>query len=412
MSQKISCLQAYKAMNRCLDTFYFQTYDDCLSDVLSWGALYSNKENQEPQTIDPAVWHDWMKGVKIIMHDDLITFNSAEFTLEQAYACAHQYLIIFCDMGADQSVEFLRDLFGAPINQSVFTQLLWNRWKDSVDIVVQETPFGEIGHFLGETTSLNERESFNIMKFFLNDICTYNKNIDLIKLVQNSRLKNTNDFWTPIQNIIDQNILDIWRQAIINAMQLYKSETLNILVAYQAMPIFLKTYFKNNNSKLINNLIQEFSLNENNKPINIGLWRNWSSRASDTNRKQKEMIYNVVSIKRPISQTIAFEIIKKWFYTFEILIGIETIEKIIFNRSLWQQEVNTIKTKPRSYLLLDDELTVLEAYHIMLNLLEINGKNIDDFAIDSHQQKKPKNFVILLQWLNICDNIIKYSNNK
>ena len=65
MSKKINCSQAYKSVLHFFDMIAFQTSDIEVSIFAGFGALYSAIPGQCPQTIDPAMWHDWMDGLKI-----------------------------------------------------------------------------------------------------------------------------------------------------------------------------------------------------------------------------------------------------------------------------------------------------------------------------------------------------------
>ena len=123
MSSKVTCVQAYKIIYHFLDTIYFQTYDEFLSDILSGGALYSNISGQKPETMDPAVFGRWMKELKIVLGDDSITYES-QVTIEQAYASMHQYFVMYCNLGAEPSIFVLRDLLGENFNQSDITRWL------------------------------------------------------------------------------------------------------------------------------------------------------------------------------------------------------------------------------------------------------------------------------------------------
>ena len=214
MQQKLTCLQAYKIMNRALTIFYFSTYDECIGDVMSWGALSSQDENKEPRSIDGAMWHDWMDSVKYVLQDDTATYNSVYLTYEQAYAAAHKYLALFCDRGAEQSVLLLRDWFAADKNQSIFTQLLYQRWKDSIENILANPTDGEARFGFVDTSTMDQRESFASMKFFLNNFCKYNFEPNIIKLLQGCLLKNRYDYWSPIPNIVEPKIWKLWLESI------------------------------------------------------------------------------------------------------------------------------------------------------------------------------------------------------
>ena len=127
------------------------------------------------------------------------------------------------------------------------------------------------------------------------------------------------------------------------------------------------------------------------------------------NGKQTEIVHDLVSINKSISQNIALKIIKTWFQDNEDLLGVEFLECIFSDEltmhSKWQQVITSVKQKQRSYLLLDDEVTVLETYHIMLKILELHGKQFSEFEVDSIG--KPVNFYIMLQWIRICEQILR-----
>ena len=407
MPLKLTCIQAYKIVYHFLDNIYFQTYDEFLSDILSGAALYSNIADQEPETMDPAIFNQWMNSVKIIMHDETITYNVAKLTTKQTYAAMHQYFITYCNLGAEPSVQKMRDLLNPNIEQCDVTKWLQIQWLQSVDFILQETSIDKIGHLFGDETGLTQRESFAVMKIFLDIFCKRNDNDDLIQLLQNSRLKHRGNYWSNIPEIIESRIWNVWFNAIEIILEQEKNMTLSLLNSYKAMPIFLMNYFEDHPSNFIDKVIQKFEIDQDNKPVNFVYWCAWTSAAVKLNAEQTEIVNNLVSINTAISQDTACKIIQTWFAKYDNFLDTKFMATVSTDARLWQQAVYLIKQSPRSYLLLDDEITVLEAYHIMVKLLELVGQNIDEFTIDPEQKNKPKDFEILLEWIMICEQIIK-----
>lgn len=407
MSQKLSCLQAYKIMLRFFDTIYFQTYDEFLGDVLSEAVLYSANLGEKPRTMDPAIFGEWMGGLKKVMHDDTITYDVTQLNTQQAYAAAHQYLIIYCNMGAEPSVFTLRDLLNEDSDHSDVTRWLEIKWHQSVDYILQEVSREKIEHLFGDTTRLTHHESFFIMQMFLDNFCKRNNNQDLIKLVKNSRLRDKSDMYNGIPDIIEPKIWNVWQGAIGNAVEQEDDKILNLLSAYKAAPIFLENYFGDSRSNFFDKIIQKFEIDQDNKPVNFSYWSTWTSAAVKLNAQQMELMNNLISINTLISHDLAYEIIQEWLEYQKDLIGVNLVQQVIADKSGMQQAIDTIKQQPRSYLLLDDEVTILEVYHIMLKLLELQGVVISEFSIDAEQCNKPKDFVILLEWIRICEQVIK-----
>lgn len=404
MVQKLTCIQAYKAVLHFLDFIYFTTYDDNLGSILGGAALYSNISGQKPQTMDPATFNKWMDSIKIVIDDDTITYKS-QIMLEQAYESMHQYFIYYCDLGAEPSIFTLRDLLGEDFNYSDITRWLEQKWIKSIEYILQEIHKEKIGHLFVDKTRLTNHESFFVLQMFLDNFCKRNDNFDLIQLVQNSRLNDKSDIYSGIPDIIEPKIWNVWQNAINIAAEQEKDKTLNLLSAYKAVPIFLANYFGDNKSKFIDKVINKFEIDENNKPVNFAYWSSWTSTVVDINAQQMELINNLISIYSSISKDIAYKIIEEWLHYQKDLIGIDIVQQVLANTQGMQQVIDEIKQQPRSYLLLDDEITILETYHIMLKLLEMHGEVFSELAID--EKGKPVDFAILLEWIRICEQVIK-----
>lgn len=411
MSKKINCAQAYKVFHHFLDTIYFETYDDELGGFLGSAALYSATPGKCPQTMDAAIWYDWMNAVKIIVGDDSITYDFY-VTIDQAYTTMHQYFVRYCEIGSGPSFEKIRDLTNKSIKQSQLTQWFSVRWMQSVDHVLQEDPFRKIGHFFTGESPLTHFASFAIMQTFLDTLCQRNDDPDLIQLVQNSRLENRDAYWLAIPDIIESKTWQIWQQAIGNALLQNHSQELNLLIAYKTMPLFLVNYFDNNQSEFIDMIITKFEVQDDTMPQLSFFWRSWASATVKLNGERIAIVNNLVSINKLVSQGTAYKIIQAWFAEYKNLLEADFIETIFSStsevQSIWQQAVASVKQKPRSYLLLDDEVTILETYHIMLKLLELCDKNVPEFAVDN--TNKPTDFNIMLQWIRICEQVENEKN--
>lgn len=397
--KNLTCLQAYRAMLHCFRIIYLQTQDEYLGDLLSGAALYSANKNESPQTMDPAVWHDWMDGVKIVMNDDSATYDSAELTIEQGYAAARQYFIIYCDIGYFESIGILRDLLGQDVNHSDLAKWLRNTWEQSLQVVLQEKLPEKIGHFFTGDTGLLERESFTVMKIFLDDWCQNNPNELLIQLVQNCRLKQKDNYWSAIPDILEPQMWQIWKDSV--AQVLNDSSVLTIDVAYRAMPIFLQKNFNQNIDSEILNLIQGFNVDGHERLIQRPLGFLWLSAASKTNAEQEAMVYEVITINTSIQKNIAEKVITSWFEQYRDIVDQRVIFTSLFINELWDKSFKILNQHRRSYLLLDDEITVLELYFIMVKFLKLMKQEQPQFDIE--KDYRPKNFLVLLKWIFLIE---------
>ena len=127
MSSNVTCVQAYKIVYHFLNNIYFTTYDDNFGSILSGMALYSYIPGEEPETMDPAIFGEWIDSVKMVMDDNTITYES-QIRIEEMYISAYQYFVTYCNKGAEPSIEMLRDLLGEDFNQSDVTRWLENKW--------------------------------------------------------------------------------------------------------------------------------------------------------------------------------------------------------------------------------------------------------------------------------------------
>ena len=404
MFSNVTCVQAYKIIFHFLDTIYFTTYDDNLGSILGGMALYSDISGEEPKTMDPANFGEWMNSVKMVIDDDTITYES-QITIEQMNISIYQYFVTYCNKGAEPSIRKIRDFLGEDFDYSDVTKWLKVKWLKSIEHVLQEVSIEKIGHLFGGTTRLTHHESFFIMQMFLDNFCQRNDNFDLIQLVKDSRLKDRSDIYRGISDFIEPKIWSVWHHATEVAVEQEENKTLNLLSAYKAVPIFLISYFGDDKSSFIDKVIQKFEIDQDNKPINFSYWSSWTSAAVKLNAQQMELMNNLISINTSISHEVALKIIQAWMKYYQNLIGADVVQRILADNQGMQQIVDEIKKQQRSYLLLDSEVTVLETYHIMIKLLELHGKEILEFTVD--EKGKPVDFEILLDWIRICEQVAK-----
>jgi hypothetical protein len=401
MSKKLTALQAYQVMLRCFDTIYFQTYDDDLGSMMSGAALYNI--DSIPQTMDPAVWNDWMKGIKIILNDQSISLDAVELTVDQAYAAAGQNLISYCDIGFFESIGTLRDLMIDNAQQSELSVWLKNKWLQSSYMILEGKGFYQLDHFVTQETELTLKESFIILQVFLDLLCQKTQNAELIDLIQNSRIRD-NTWQNNIPDIINKEIWDTWVQATNEELKSIINGKLNVETAFHSIFIFLKVYFENKNS-FVNDFIQE---KESNESFKVSCYDLWMKSINLVQAKQIENDFNLISINTVLSKDSSVKIINAWFMKYQL--PQPTLELI-------NCLIDTIQEYERSYLLENDQITVLELYYIMTLILkkvseiqnsEYLQQKLQDFAVN--KDGKPMNFLILLEWLYTVDQFfdIKY----
>lgn len=408
MNNKLSILQAYRTMVHFFDVLYFSTYDDDLGGYMGGASIYSADQGQCPQTMDAAYWEDWMDAVKIVVQDDSITYDSIELTIEQSYAAMYQYLVTYCDVGSGLTMRRLRDLTDPSIQQSKLMQFLSGLWNQSLGVILEQDPYKKDGMGFGEKTFLDTRESFLIMRVFLDGICQYNHDQGLIQLVLNSRLKDKNDYWNSVPDVIESKSWKIWQQAIDDILLQNPDTTLNLLIAYKAMPLFLMNYFDKNRSIFIDTIISKFKTENGPRPRDLLYWSSWTSATIKVNAQQKAWVNNLVSIKTQVSQIIALKIIKACLQEYKELLGVDFVENIFSDelaiQLIYQQVIDNRKKNNKTYLLLDDEITILETYYIMLNLLEKYDKQLSEFKIDTTEISI--DIYLMLPWIRICEQVI------
>jgi len=391
-------------MLHCFRIIYLQARDEYLGDMLMGATLYSANQNESPQTMDPAAWHDWMKGIKIVLNNDSATYDSVELTEEQGYATARQYFIIYCDIGYFDSIGTLRDLLKADSNSSSLARWLNNRWKASLQAVLQENAPENTGHFLTENTKLLYRESFSVMKIFLDDWCQHNTNKLLIQLVQNCRLKKNNNYESPVPDILEPKIWYKWTDAAEQAMKELSSIALTIEVAYKAMPIFLQKYFDQNIDSGVLHLVQMFSIDDHEQFIQKRLGALWLNAVSKVNTEQESTFYNVVTINTCISYENAHKLIIRWFEKYSLMADFLLIFPDLGINELRNKSLKILPQQQRSYLLLNDEITALEAYCIMVQFLTLMKRMQPQFDIEKNC--RPQNLLVLLEWLLLIETTI------
>lgn len=402
----IAILQAYRVMLRCFDNIFLQTQNDDLRIMMSSAALYSAHMGKEPETMDPAVWRDWMDAVKVVLKDQTVTFDSVDLTLEQAYQATYQYFVIYCDIGCLKPIGVLRDLMKNNTDNAELSVWLHEKWIKALNAIVQEELPDKIGHFFTGDTPISMRESFMVIKKFLDTWCQKIKDAQLIQLLRSVRFKNREDYWSEIPNVFDKQVFEIWQKAIEQTLRQEEAQEITIFIAYKAMPNFLTLYFKDQ-SATIQDLIQSFDVVSDETFIVRRLADLWLTAAVEVNAEQEEMVYGLVTIHTAIDHHVAKIIIKEWLHNFVEIISQDVLNRLFANNiasnMLWSKAFGDILEQQRSYVLLDNEITVLETYYVMLHLLESLHLDTTIFTLD--EEAKPHDFLIFLRWLKLSESI-------
>ncbi len=399
----ITIIQAYLAMLRCFHHLYLKTEDVELSMMMSGAALYALNPGKEPETMDPADWHDWMRAVKMVVQDDAITFDSCKLTAEQAYEAVGRYFKNYCDRGCEESVALVSDLLNERSENSDLALWLRIQWDQALQQILQEAFPEKIGHFFTEETTLNLRESYMIMQLFLASWCKKTNNDLVITMIQLSRLKNSSDYWHADLSVLDQRIMILWQQALEKVQMLDDTQTVTVLTAYKAMPIFLNKYFKDTIDKEIQALINDCTLQGDNFIENT-LGNDWLWAVGKLNDEQEARVYSVVTLHTPVKKDQIASIIKTWLQKFFNENVLTAYAHFLADQTVVETIFENIKKQHSSYLLPDDAMFVLDTYYYMLAIIQVLHQPIDLFAIN--KDGKPQSFMLLLQWLHCCEQVI------
>lgn len=405
---KLNCTQAYKVVQLFLDKIYFTTYDDELGGFLGGAALYSTSQDQAPQTMDQAIWDDWMNSVKKVCNNDAITYTFAQLSVDQAYACMHQYFVTYCDIGSGPSLKAIRDLTQDGIEKTKITAWLLNYWYQSVEHILNEDSSKQIKHIINAQTILTNRSSFLILQIFLDILCQLHYNNDLIRLVKKILLQERNNDKDGASYTIESSIWDVWLQSINTVLNQEKKHEITLLVTYKAISIFLYTYTESYPSDSIINLATALHIQDETQPQLSLHWRTLTSAVIVLYEQSFTKLHDLVSITMPTEEAKAFEILQVWLQEYKKIFSLDFIEKIILNEldcvAQWHEIVQIIKNNQRSYLLSKNELTILETYQSIIALLQKYDQMRPELAVD--QQGKPLNFYILLNWIRICEKVM------
>ena len=64
MVDKMTSMQAFKAMVCFLEDYYYKTSSDDLGALLSYMQLF-----EDGSTWDPAIWNDWVESVDMVLKE-------------------------------------------------------------------------------------------------------------------------------------------------------------------------------------------------------------------------------------------------------------------------------------------------------------------------------------------------------
>jgi hypothetical protein len=116
-------LEAFKAMRRFLEDYYYYTACDDVCSILSWTQLLKD----ESGTWDPAMWHDWERAVG----------DQKNLTDLQAYNVMLKFLEGYASRGAEQDFhEFLESLQLMPQGGSRNPER-WEKWVRAIEVTLE-----------------------------------------------------------------------------------------------------------------------------------------------------------------------------------------------------------------------------------------------------------------------------------
>lgn len=120
MKTTLSPLQAFKAMRRFLEDYYYYTSADDIGSLLSYTQLFP-----EGGTYDPIFWEDWLK----------IIDNKKEISAFEAFNAMKKFLEMHASRISSKEIKALLDTMKIN-NENVLDQETWQKWNLSVKSVL------------------------------------------------------------------------------------------------------------------------------------------------------------------------------------------------------------------------------------------------------------------------------------
>lgn len=269
-----------------------------------------------------------------------------------------------------------------------------NKWQQAIDYALHGNASEEGSGIFAEKTKLDTQDAFSILQIFLDILCQKKPQQEIIDLIVLSGTKSKEQ----------QAIFQKWQQALDDVLEQNKVQQVTLLRAYQAIPLFLYYYFGNRAL----DFIELFSLQcevKNEKAVSFRLWMVWTEAVVKYNAHLLEMLHHRVSIKTVVAKAVAIQIVRAWLQDQKSIIGADLVRGIMEDQSGLHQALDVVVSRPRSYLLGDEQLTVLEVYHAMLQVLALHGKTMQNYAVDA--SGKPTDLLVLLSWLQVCEQVVK-----
>lgn len=119
MDNKLTILQAFKAMYAFLESYYNQTKSDDLGLLLSCLQLFP-----EGGTFDPAMWQEWLDAIG--PKDDLTTL--------EAFKGVQRFLEYYCSYVDSEDIMKLLNSMQASY-KDLTNSIIWQKWE----LVVNQT---------------------------------------------------------------------------------------------------------------------------------------------------------------------------------------------------------------------------------------------------------------------------------
>jgi len=131
MKEKLTKLQALKAMTQFLEIYYEQTKSDDIGSLL--GDI-DTELFSDSQTADPAAWKDWTGSVNAVLNGQA----EERLTKLQAYNSMRSFLEGYRKRTNSDDIRLLLDGMEIISDRNTVDPVAWYYWINSVDKALKE----------------------------------------------------------------------------------------------------------------------------------------------------------------------------------------------------------------------------------------------------------------------------------
>lgn len=256
-------LQTYQATIAFLDTWYFRYYSNDLGSLLGDTRLFKDSDNWQdnPQTVDPIMWHNWKLAVDETKNKSPYTSDSLDS--QEAFTALKQFLWLYTNSIQSQEL----NLVYQELQTIKTTSAIWNIWLLCL-LKAQNNQLDTLyDSLIGQHTTVNLQQATTIMHYFTqNQLSTDTTIVNATIALQNLATHPTTHHHEWYATALKQAYL-------LHGFQLHENVT--ILSLFKIWVEFLESYSKQFQLNTVPNITKTYAYFDNGQPKDYMIYYYW-----------------------------------------------------------------------------------------------------------------------------------------